>query len=114
MARSHKHTPFLGWTSARSEKEFKRWYNRLYRRCIKSLKPDWDDDSKTLPVLKELVNLWDGPKDGKGWHDNGFNHRNLKIQKRPGRHHWKKRTDVKTRDGIGFFDDDYYDKYYRK
>ena len=63
MSRSRKHTPVHGFTLAESEKEWKRRYNRLFRRK-NNVKSHLFEDS-TYAILKEVSDPWEGPKDGK-------------------------------------------------
>ncbi len=68
MSRSKKRTPFWGFSSARSEKQDKRDYNRRYRRVSKQflrVYPECD----VMPHLREYSNPWAMSKDGKVWFD---------------------------------------------
>ena len=65
MSRSRKKTSIGGITTAVSEKQDKRIYNRRYRRvCKQSLHIDHQQE---LPILKEYSNPWCMNKDGKKW-----------------------------------------------
>lgn len=71
MARSFRHTPIVGITTADSEKLDKRIANRRERSRIRqillSLVGAGDDclDSLVLPHRRELSNVWSFDKDGK-------------------------------------------------
>jgi len=64
MSRSKKRTPVCGMTSARSEKQDKRLYNRRYRRICKQI-IHADPTRELLPSLSEYSNTWAMDKDGK-------------------------------------------------
>lgn len=68
MSRSKRSEPITGITTAKSEKEWKRDANRKLRRAatqtLQQL-PTADPDEMILPVLDEVANQYDGPKDGK-------------------------------------------------
>ena len=67
MSRSRKHVPIGGITTARSEKEDKRIWNRAFRKNTRlkiSDAADFDAVSLPLNVHKE-TELWKGAKDGK-------------------------------------------------
>jgi hypothetical protein len=64
MSRSRRRTPVIGITTAESEKDEKREYNRRYRRASRqalaaSSEPD------VLPHLREYSDPWAMSKDGK-------------------------------------------------
>ena len=64
MSRSKKRTPVAGMTSAPSEQEDKRLYNRRYRHVCKQVlhvNPMCD----LLPHLRQYSNPWAMAKDGK-------------------------------------------------
>lgn len=64
MARSRKKTPRRGITTASSEKQDKRLYNRCFRRVSKqALKIN--PEREVLPQLREYSNPWSMAKDGK-------------------------------------------------
>lgn len=75
MCRSFRHVPISGNTTARSDKPFKCASNRLLRRKnnqiinheIKTKNIDELDDM-TLYNRKDLCDIWDSPKDGKGYY----------------------------------------------
>jgi hypothetical protein len=68
MSRSKRRTPVRGITSARSEKQDKRLYNRRYRRvCKQALYAD--PTRELLPLLREYSNVGAMDKDGKFWFD---------------------------------------------
>ena len=64
MSRSKRSTPVRGRTSALSEKQDKRLYNRRYRRVCKQAL-DVDPARALLPVLREYSNVGAMDKDGK-------------------------------------------------
>ena len=67
MSRSKKKTPVMG-IAATSEKEWKRTVNRKLRHAsdhVVRQMPTVDPDAAVLPVVNEVADLWDGPKDGK-------------------------------------------------
>lgn len=67
MSRSKRSEPATG-VAAESEKEWKRKANRKLRHAA-TLKlqqlPAGDPDALVLPVMREVTDEWDGPKDGK-------------------------------------------------
>lgn len=65
MSRSKRKTPIFGITTAVSEKQDKRRWNRTFRRIAK-VKARVEDEA---PVKIEAVtNIWDGAKDGKRYY----------------------------------------------
>lgn len=64
MSRSKRSTPVCGRTSARSEKQDKRLYNRRYRHICKQALHS-DPERELLPLLREYSNIWAMGKDGK-------------------------------------------------
>jgi hypothetical protein len=68
MSRSKRRTPVCGRTSARSEKQDKRTYNRRYRRVCKQIM-HVDHARELLPLLREYSNQGAMSKDGKFWFD---------------------------------------------
>ena len=68
MSRSKRGTPVCGRTSAHSEKQDKRLYNRRYRRVCKQI-IHADPARELLPSLREYSNTWAMDKDGKVWFD---------------------------------------------
>jgi hypothetical protein len=66
MARSRKKTAVSGNTTADSEKQDKRLANRTYRSTVKQL---IKAGIFSLPLLREMSNVWNMDKDGKRWHD---------------------------------------------
>jgi hypothetical protein len=62
MSRSKRKSPVVGMTTARSEKQDKRWNNRLLRRKIHQAIHQGDD---ILPHVNEVSNPWSMDKDGK-------------------------------------------------
>lgn len=70
MSRSKQHTPVTGVTTARSEKEWKRDNNRKLRsRSKQRLGNTLDPDALVLPLMREVSNVWSGPKDGRQMFD---------------------------------------------
>ena len=66
MSRSKRKTPIHGMTCARSEKQDKRFANRALRRIVKvRLHTRVDLDAVSLPVMREVYNVWSMAKDGK-------------------------------------------------
>lgn len=66
MSRSRKRTPICGWTTCRSEKEWKqRWHRRL-RTAVRRHLLQTHDDTR-LPDFREVSNPWTFGKDGKGY-----------------------------------------------
>jgi len=68
MSRSKKRTPIGGITTARSEKQDKRLYNRRYRRACKQLLHT-TPECELMPHLRECSDPWVMDKDGKIWFD---------------------------------------------
>ncbi|MDQ3816191.1 MAG: hypothetical protein M3362_00705 [Acidobacteriota bacterium] len=68
MSRSKRRTPVRGRTSARSERQDKRIYNRRYRHVCKQA-IHVDPARELLPVLREYSNSGAMDKDGKFWFD---------------------------------------------
>jgi hypothetical protein len=64
MARSLRHTPIAGYTTARSEKRDKRLANRRLRAAVRSAMRRGDE---FLPGLRDVSNPWTFDKDGKHW-----------------------------------------------
>ncbi len=68
MARSRRHTPIISSAFGVSEKQDKRWANRIHRsaaHCI--VKRDTDPDATVLPILREVSDEWNMAKDGRSW-----------------------------------------------
>lgn len=65
MSRSRKFFPACGITTARSEKQDKRVYNRRFRHRSKQKLTTFEPEADVLPVLRELSNVWSMAKDGK-------------------------------------------------
>jgi hypothetical protein len=64
MSRSRRKHPFRAITTADSEKQEKRVYNRRFRRVSdQALKVD--PTGERLPILQEYSNPWSMDKDGK-------------------------------------------------
>jgi len=68
MSRSKKRTPIGGITTARSEKQDKRLYNRRYRGACKQIL-HMTPECELIPHLREHSDPWDMDKDGKTWFD---------------------------------------------
>lgn len=64
MSRSRKKTPVAGMTTAVSEKQDKRLYNRRYRRVTKQM-VHIEPAREVLPHLREYSDPWGMDKDGK-------------------------------------------------
>lgn len=64
MSRSRRKTPKSGITTAESEKNDKRIYNRRYRHATKQLL-DADPKIESVPPLRAFSNPWSMDKDGK-------------------------------------------------
>jgi len=69
MSRSRKKSPYMGNTGDKSEKKFKRHNNRKVRKKLKNIIKNYDPDNDILPDEKDMVQIWDGPKDGKSRFD---------------------------------------------
>ena len=65
MARSRKHTPISGHTTAKSEKEDKRNCNRALRRNNKQ--KVHTEDYEIFLEKEEVMTPWEMAKDGKAW-----------------------------------------------
>ena len=68
MSRSRRNRRVTGITIAASEKAWKRKANRKLRRAstvVLQAAPAADRDAIILPVIDEVANQYDGPKDGK-------------------------------------------------
>ena len=67
MSRSKIKTPILGYTCAESDKRGKQFANRAFRRTTKMqvLK-----GKEVIAIVREISNIWDFPKDGKGYRHN--------------------------------------------
>lgn len=67
MSRSHRKTPITGITGAKSEAEWKAKAARKLRVATRGLLAT-QPEAETLSGKRwEVVNPWDGPKDGKSW-----------------------------------------------
>ena len=65
MARSYRHSPFIGIAS-HSDKPGKALANRCLRTHHRdAIKTCRDFDDLMLPLLREVSNVWSFPKDGK-------------------------------------------------
>ena len=68
MARSRRHTPIAGITTAISEKQDKRVANRNHRSATRrAIKRDGNPDATVLPILREVSDEWAMAKDGRFW-----------------------------------------------
>jgi len=65
MARSTRKNPGCGWTTAGSDKPFKRREHRRERAAVRGINLIADD----LPASSAFGNPWRGEKDGKQWFD---------------------------------------------
>jgi hypothetical protein len=68
MSRSQRHCPFLFYLGGDSQAEWKRSYNRRLRRAVRqilSCRPDEDD--LVLPLVDDVANPYDSPRDGTGY-----------------------------------------------
>ncbi len=79
MSHSYKKTPICGLTCAESDKPGKTLYNRRYRRVIRHLLQSGMYD--LLPLVKELYNAYNLPKDGKKYYDGKSNYRKEALRK---------------------------------
>ncbi len=68
MSRSHRKTPKGGITTAKSEKEDKRFANRKERRKVKIVL-QITPEAEILPHRREISNPWVMAKDGKHYYD---------------------------------------------
>ncbi len=70
MSRSYRHTPIIG-NCSNSDKPGKAKASRKLRVAERSvlaalsLDSDFDKDGLLMPILREVSNVWDFPKDGK-------------------------------------------------
>lgn len=65
MSRSFCHFPAAAFAGSDSEKSWKRQYNRTYRRVVKMrLRSNWTEEDLLLPLLDEVANVYNSPKDG--------------------------------------------------
>jgi len=71
MSRSYRHLPICGITTVRSEKNDKRIARRKWRRAMTLHLHHVcrDDSGKSIPLLREISNVWYMGKDGKIMHD---------------------------------------------
>ncbi len=65
MSRSFKKHDITG-NGGGSEKKDKRYANRRLRRAVKAILGT-DPERDIFPVMREVSNIWDFSKDGKGW-----------------------------------------------
>ena len=79
VARSRRRTPIAGITTAASEKQDKRWANRIPRLATRrAVMRDPDPDAAVLPVMREVSDEWSMAKDGRSW----FGQRNPKLMRK--------------------------------
>lgn len=71
MSRSYRKTPITGITTARSEKEDKRFCNRKWRRMVKEA---LYYNREVMPSQREAMDVWSMGKDGKRWRGHLKNH----------------------------------------
>jgi hypothetical protein len=66
MSRSYRHSPFVGIAVASSDKVGKVHANRCLRVAFRVSFADCRDyEDYVGPVIREVSNVWDFPKDGK-------------------------------------------------
>jgi pyridoxine 5'-phosphate synthase PdxJ len=68
MARSRRHSPFSGWTLAKSEAVFKRQCHKRERaaeRVALRVAPQNEHVAEAAEVQLKRTEIWNGPKDGK-------------------------------------------------
>ena len=79
MARSRRRTPMISITTAASEKQDKRWANRIHRSATRrAIKRDTDPDATVLPIMREVSDEWAMAKDGRSW----FGHHIPKLMRK--------------------------------
>lgn len=67
MSRSFRRSAIVGHTTAQSEKSSKRGASRVNRRTVGTyLHTATDFESLAVPLARELTNVHNFPKDGKG------------------------------------------------
>ncbi len=67
MSRSVRKTKIFGYTTAKTEKQDKRRWNRTFRKVSKKL----IRLGKDAPIkLQGVTNVWDGAKDGRQYYHN--------------------------------------------
>jgi hypothetical protein len=67
MSRSHARFPLSIFCGPESLAAWKRQGNRLIRRQVRQrLHARWDDPDLMFPIIDEVMNPWDGPRDGWG------------------------------------------------
>lgn len=70
MSRSVRKTKIFGITTAETEKQDKRRWNRIFRRVCKKL-TSLEKDAPNK--LRSITNVWDGAKDGRRYYRNATN-----------------------------------------
>lgn len=65
MARSRRKNPGCGWTTAASDKPYKRQQHRRERAAVRSINLTAEEP----PAGRAFGNPWHGEKDGKQWFD---------------------------------------------
>jgi hypothetical protein len=67
MSRSYSRFPLRIICGPDSLNRWKRWGNRSLRRQVRAhLSIAWADPDLVLPTVDEVMNSWDGPRDGWG------------------------------------------------
>ena len=67
MSRSRRKTKIFAHTTASSEKQDKRRWNRTFRKVSKSL---IRQEKEAPNKIQGVTNIWDGAKDGKHYYKN--------------------------------------------
>lgn len=65
MARSKRKTPIFGMTTATSEKQDKRHWNRIFRRVAKR---NLETEREIPKKIQAVTEVWSGAKDGKRYY----------------------------------------------
>lgn len=66
MSRSYRHSPFLSYSCAESDKPGKIFANRSLRAASRATLAGCNDfDDLLMPVIREVSNVYTFPKDGK-------------------------------------------------
>jgi len=107
MARSYKKHPGGGGPSA---KWWKTSANRKLRHKVKQALYEGVEDRELLPIMLEIADPWDSPKDGAGW-------MSYRAWTWP-THRWEGRIIIglpcRMRDWDQWLDDSWYRLFYRK
>lgn len=73
MARSRRRTPIVSSAFGASEKQDKRWVNRIHQSASRRvIKRDADPDATVLPTMREVSDEWAMAKDGRPWFGHHF------------------------------------------